>query len=223
MKITGRGFVAVGVIGFFALAVVATLSAANVLSTFSSSSAPSGTPTQPLERLPVFDQPVTAADEAAARDPMVVDAVRILTDDSGAPEEYRVGLVQGSIHVLLDGLGPSNRSIFAFATTRGKTCLGLTGFTSGCYDRLPVGASADPMVGDPDKEGTGEGVIVWGLAASNVRRVFVDVNGQRIPTRLRANAFFAQLGSTVPSTSIRGVVVERMDGTIQTIGSGITG
>jgi hypothetical protein len=183
------------------------------------------TPLSPLDPLSAFARPLTADDRAARATVEISDAVEQLTgNDAAVPAAYRAGAARDDLRVLLSGLGEARRSIFAFTTAKNRVCLGLTEFTSGCYEGLPLGATVDITVGDPDVEGGGEAAIVWGLARNNVRGVQVAAGGKNYIARLANNAYFFQLpDATMPSTAITGLSVSLTDGTVQFLKVGAGG
>lgn len=178
-----------------------------------------GVPLSPLEQLEAFQRPVRPADVALRRQPAVQAAVAQLTEgDGAAPEEFRAGAARDDLRVLLAGLGDARRAIYAFTTVKDRVCVGLTEFTSGCYEGLPLGAAVDVTVGDPDVEGAGEPPLVWGLTRNDVDRVDVEVEGRAQPATVARNAYFFRLsGNLLPASAITALVVHRADGTKQRI------
>lgn len=202
-----------------AIAAVAAVSVAAAVTSDdpSVSPVPLATPLSPLESLAAFRDPATAADARLSRQPFIRDAIAQLTaPDAGAPPEFHPGTPRNDLRVLLSGLGEGGRAIFAFTTSKSRTCLGLTGFTSGCYAGLPLGASVDITVGDPDDEGSGEGALVWGIARNDVRAVEVEVGSGHHAATLGRNAYFFQLtDASLPTSAITAVIVHREDGVTQ--------
>jgi hypothetical protein len=176
-------------------------------------SAPAVT-TRPFELPAAFARPPTDTDLAGLEDPEIREAVAVLTsDDAGIPESWKPGTA-GDLRVLLSGLGDAKRRIFAFVTSRGKLCTGLSGFTSGCLSELPADESVSLTVGDPDQEGTGEGAVVWGLANSDVVDVAIRVDGRTSPARLGSNAFFFQAPGTAKLEALQSIVVRHRNGDV---------
>lgn len=162
----------------------------------------------PLE-LRAFSRTQSAQERAARNDADVLEAVEALTSPApGVPEDWHPGAARNDLRILLDGLGPSSRSIFAFTSTKGRLCFGLTGFTSGCSAGMPAFERVTVTAGDPDAEGTGEPALVWGFARDGVSRVEVVVAGERFVARLANNAYFFQLpNGALPTSAIEAIVV----------------
>lgn len=162
----------------------------------------------PLE-LRAFSRAQTAQERAARNEPDILEAVEALTSPApGVPEEWQPGAARNDLRILLAGLGPSSRSIFAFTSTKGRVCFGLTGFTSGCSAGMPAFERVTVTTGDPDAGGTGEPALVWGFARDGVSRVEVVVAGERFGARLANNAYFFQLpNGALPTSAIEAIVV----------------
>lgn len=171
--------------------------------------------TRAVEIPAAFERPPTPADLAALRHPEVREAIDVLTsDDPGVPEAWNPGAA-GDLRVLLSGLGPSNRLVFAFKTERGRLCAGLSGFTSGCLSALPASESISLTVGDPDGEGMGEGAIVWGVANRDVSTVSVVVGGRALSARVGSGAYFFQAPTGVRMAELERIVVRLRSGAVE--------
>jgi hypothetical protein len=170
--------------------------------------------TEHVPSLAAFVRPETPADRGAAQMPSVKNAVAsLVSQDGSVPDEMQPGTIRGDVRVLASGLGTSNRLIFAFRTTKGAVCLGLTGFTSGCLTAIPRDTPITITAGDPDQEGSGEGPILWGFANDDVDRVDVVVTGDREPAILGENVFFFQVDdASVTVDEISSVLVTLRDG-----------
>jgi hypothetical protein len=141
-----------------------------------------------------FEGSPTAGEQAVAAQPNVQrDVAAISEDTEGVPEEFLPGDRVGPVRVPLANLGVANRAIWMYRTTRGKVCYGLTDFTAGCVQQLPVGQVVNPTGGNPDDGG---GTIVWGFARDNVRSIDIVVDGERQPAVVGRNTFFFQAPST---------------------------
>jgi hypothetical protein len=176
-------------------------------------------PSVPVEVPPAFLRPPSAQDRLAASTPAVREVVDVLTTaPAGVGGADEAGASRGDVRVLLSGLGESGRTIFGFRTDRGRVCLALSDFTSGCYASLPADEAVTVSFGDPDREGEMEPAIVWGFAKSGVRRVSVVVAGVTLPARVGSNAYFFQAPSRLTrSDELERVLVELDDGTRQEV------
>jgi hypothetical protein len=162
-------------------------------------------PVEPVEVPRAFLRPASNADRVAAMTPAVREVVDVLTTaDPGVATADRTGASRGDVRVLLAGLGESRRMIFGFRTDRGRICMALSDFTSGCYTNLPANEAVTVTSGDPDRDGEIEPAIVWGFAKSTVRRVSVVVAGEALV--LGSNAYFFQ----APSPRTRVEELERV-------------
>ena len=132
----------------------------------------------PIGQLKAFARGQTTVEAAAERSPVIAAAITALTEaPPGVDPSDTAGQPNSDLRLLLTGLG-SGRSVFAFTTTKGSYCLGLTGFTSGCLAGLPPTVHITADAGDPDLEGVGEPAIVWGFARNDVRKVSVIADGK---------------------------------------------
>lgn len=157
-------------------------------------------------------EPSAQENALARRADVRQDMQSITADSTSVPDALLPGERVGPVRVPLANLGDADRAIWMYGTTRGKVCHGLTGFTAGCVEQLPVGQVINPVGGDP---GDGGGTIVWGFARNNVRSVSVIVDGEPQAAVLGRNAFFFQSAST--TAPISGVVAETADGSTVTV------
>jgi hypothetical protein len=157
----------------------------------------------PLPRLAVFNRAQTAAERAA---PASNPDVRAILDSLPAtdPSTLRFALV---------GVGPDKRSAFVVRGRDGRTCSGLTGFTSGCLDGLPSDMPAEITYGG---ETATAGPVVWGVVRNDVRAIDVVVDGQASPALLGHNAYFFQAPAGKTSQDLQVLRVHMADGTVTT-------
>lgn len=172
----------------------------------------------PVELPDVFLRPQSALEQQAAMHAPIATAVAVLVANDDVREDWKPGKPIGGLRILADHLGASDRQIFAFRTTRGKLCAGLTGFTSGCFAMLPTREGITMTYGDPDAEGAGAGTIIWGLTASRVSSVSAIVNGRQQPAVLGDHAYFFQVADpSLPASALQDVVVGYRNGTHQDV------
>jgi hypothetical protein len=118
--------------------------------------------------------------------------------------------------VLLSKLGVNNRRIYAFPTDQDAVCAGLTDLDAGCLQGFNQDAPVSCTVGDPDRAGSGDPGLVWGLAPDQVVAIAVVVNGTKHGATLENNAYFYELGNnTIPAKAITGLVLHYRDGTVK--------
>lgn len=160
-----------------------------------------------------FDGMPSAEERALAARPDVRQGIGAITADApSVPDALLPGERVGPVRVSLAHLGDAGRAIWMYRTARGKVCYGLTDFTAGCVEQLPVGQVINPVGGDP---GDGGGMIVWGFAVNKVRSVNVIVNGESQAAVFGRNAFFFQAPST--TARISAVVAKTADGSTVTV------
>ena len=136
--------------------------------------------------------PSAAEAVLASRDDVQREAAAVDWTSASVPNLFLPGAEVGPIRIPLSALGSGDRLIWMYRTDRGKICSGLTDFTAGCLDRLPVGQAINPVAGDPEDGG---GTIVWGFAKNDVRAVSVVVDSTLQTATLGRNAFFFQAAS----------------------------
>lgn len=175
---------------------------------------PAGRPALAPLALKAFARPISPRDAAAAHDQRVTEAVDVVTaDDANVPEEFLPGHARaGGLRAALTHLGPSDRTIFLVRTTKGRICAGLTGFSSGCLEGLPADVPLTAIAADPDRSGTGEAPLVWGIARNDVKSVDVIVDGSPYPAVMGDNAYFFQLGDAGASAGSIQTVVAHLAG-----------
>jgi hypothetical protein len=173
----------------------------------------------PLDMPRAFERQETDDEHALRATGAVREIVETLTS---APTDvlpaHRPGAARAELRVLLTGLGAGRRDIVAFRTTKNRLCLGLTNFTSGCFEGLPEGMDITMTVGDPDQDGMGEGPVVWGYASKHVASVQVVVGGTALPARLGDGVYFFQAANGgLATSSLQRLVVEKRDKTVETV------
>ena len=200
-------FVAV-ILATIATGVVAGLGAAGILNRETTITTPPVL-VEPVGAASAFSGEPTAQERLHAQQADVQRGIESVSAPAGesVPDEFLPGDRVGPVRVPLAGLGEAGRTIWMYQTTRGKVCYGLTRFTAGCLDRLPLGQVVNPTVGDP---GDGGGPIVWGFARDNVRAVKAIVDGETHRATLGRNVFFYQAKSS--ASRITGVVAETSNG-----------
>jgi hypothetical protein len=150
----------------------------------------------------------------------VTESIDVLTaDDPTVPEEFLPGHARaGELRAGLAHLGPSDRTLFLVRTTKGRICAGLTGFSSGCLEGLPIDVPVTAIAADPNRSGTGEAPLVWGVARNDVERVDVIVDGGTFAAVMGENAYFFQLRDAGASPgSIQAVVAHLASGRSVTV------
>ena len=168
----------------------------------------------PLDLPDAFLRPQSALEHRAAMHAPIATAVAVLVADDDVREDWKPGKPIGEIRILADQLGASDREIFAFRTTKGKLCVGLTRFTSGCFAALPTTEGITMTYGVPDAEGIGEGTIIWGLTAGRVSHVSAVVNGRQKTAVLGDHVYFFQVAdASLPTSALEELVVGYRDGT----------
>jgi hypothetical protein len=157
----------------------------------------------PLPALGIFSRPQTAAERAAAASNPDVHAIL----DSLPPSD------PATLRFALLAAGPDKRTAFVVRGRDGRTCAGLTGFTSGCVYGLPRAMPVDVTYGG---ESVTEGPIVWGVARDDVRSVDVVVGGTASPATLGRNVYFFQAPVGTTSQELQTLKVRLTDGSVVT-------
>jgi hypothetical protein len=184
-------------------------------------SANSGTPaltpdvavTSPARDIALFASPQPAGDSHAQAAVAAV-AARLSGTGQSVPEAWKPGgQVAGTARSALTS---GELSIWAYRSTRGRVCEGLTvngatqsaSCTAGWSNRLPVDVNTDSVASGAQ--------AVWGLAPDDVKTVSVVVDGKQVPAQMGRNAYLYVGTGTVTS-----VIAIRDDGTAVpfTIGS----
>ncbi len=129
---------------------------------------------------------------------------------AGVPEDMLPGGERAnSLRALMTGLGAADRSIWAIATTKGRVCSGLTGFTSGCTERF-----SSEITFTVGRFTRATPVIVWGLATDRVARVDVVVAGKAHAVQMGTNAFYYELSDVaLDDDAVERLVVHYKDAT----------
>lgn len=177
-------------------------------------------PVMALGPLDVFNSPPTARERIVAAETQIADAVSVLTsDDVGVPDQWLPGQARaGDLRVPLSGLGPSQRDIFMFRTSKGILCYGLTNFSAGCLPGLPSSVPVTATTGEPDLYNGGEGAIVWGFARNNVVAIDVIAGGSTYPAQVGRNAYFFQFADNrIRATEVEAVVAHLKGGRAETV------
>jgi hypothetical protein len=165
--------------------------------------------------LGIFDAAPTAAEVARAKAADVANAASVLTNSSDAavPEPFLPGQQSGGIHIALEHLGPGDRAIFFFRTSKGRVCSGLTGFSSGCLEGLPDTVPITATAADPDGDRVGDPALVWGVTTNDVESVDVIVNGVAHAAVTGRNTYFYELSDpSLLSSSITAVIAHLGNG-----------
>jgi hypothetical protein len=116
---------------------------------------------------------------------------------AGKPSDVAVGtseLARGRL--LQTALGAGNWAIYAYPTTAGHVCYGLTGVGAGCIPGFLHGFPVSFNVIKPDLQPTGSGtaIVVYGLAPDEVISVTVNLTGGKSYTAsVVNNSYFVQL------------------------------
>lgn len=164
---------------------------------------------------PRLDPSATWGDSSSVED----NARAFNTPEPGVPSSWLPGdvdVAQGRL--LLTGLGPSSRAIYAYPTAKGRLCAGLGGFSGGCLQGFFKDAPADWTVGDPDGRPGGEPVLVWGIIPDSVKDVRVVVNGHEQSAVVANNAYFFQAAdNSLSPSAIEALTLVFVDGATQEI------
>ena len=156
----------------------------------------------PLPALGIFSRAQTGAERAAAASNPDVHAILDALPATD-PSTLRFALV---------GAGQHKRTAFVRGRD-GRTCAGLTGFTSGCLYGLPSDMPADITYGG---ESAIEGPVVWGVMANNVKAVDVVVDGQAFPATVGRNVYFFQAPVGKTSQDLQTLKVHLAGGSVVT-------
>lgn len=157
----------------------------------------------PLPALGIFSRAQTAAERAAAASNPNVHAIL----DALPPTD------PSTLRFALVGAGADKRTAFVVRGRDGRTCAGLTGFTSGCLYGLPSDMPADITYGG---ESAVEGPVVWGVMANDVKAVDVVVDGQAFPAVVGRNAYFFQAPVGKTSQDLQTLKVHLAGGSVVT-------
>ena len=174
--------------------------------------------TPALANIGALSRPQTARDEAIAKR-VRGDIARLTASAEGLPLSMLPGGAQlDRVRVLLDNVGSHRYSIYAYTTTKGRVCSGLTNGPSGCLTGFAQAGPVDYSVGDPDWVGSGAPAVVWGLSPDHVTGVDIIVDGTARPAVMGNNAFFLEMSSEkTPPSSVEGLVVHFANGSAQLI------
>lgn len=162
-----------------------------------------------LQNMAVFARAYATRDDAIASN---IQEVAPLLEQGGpnVPSDWLPGAAQGNrARALLNTRG---RVVFAFPTSKGRVCSGLSGFGAGCLAGFTADHPVSLTYGDP---AAGEPGIIWGMAPDSVKRVQVIVGGVPEDATMGENAYFYQ--GTASSREFAGLVVTFKDGSSQTI------
>jgi hypothetical protein len=157
----------------------------------------------PLPALGIFSRAQTAAERAAATSNPDVHAIL----DALPPTD------PSTLRFALVGAGADKRTAFVVRGRDGRTCAGLTGFTSGCLYGLPSDMPADISYGG---ESATAGPVVWGVTADDVRAVDVVVDGQAYPAVVGRNVYFFQAPAGKTSQDLQTLKVHLVSGSVVT-------
>jgi hypothetical protein len=157
----------------------------------------------PLPALQIFSRPQTVTERAAASSNPDVHAIL----DALPPTD------PSTLRYALVGAGPDQRTAFVVRGRDGRTCAGLTGFTSGCLYGLPSDMPADISYGG---ESPTEGPVVWGVTANDVRAVDVVVDGQPFAAVVGRNVYFFQAPAGKTSQDLQTLKVHLAGGSVVT-------
>ena len=138
------------------------------------------------------------------------------------PPDVAVGASElGRGRILQAGLGSGGWSIYAYPTTAGHVCYGLTGVGAGCIPGFLHGFPVSFNVIKPDMQPSGSGapVVVYGLAPDDVRSVAVETSsGEMFGANVVNNSYFVQLDDNgVTPPDVKSLVVTFANGTSATI------
>jgi hypothetical protein len=174
-----------------------------------------------LENAPGLDQHANFGARASVADVAAALTATDTTLTGGADTSMlpgRASLGRGA--VLLQNVGVSRRTLYAFPTDRGRVCFALTDVGAGCTDGFSNAVPVNVTVGKPDGKptGSGEPIVVWGIASNAVKQINVVINGSSHAATLSRNAFFYQLSSNATSAEeVQSLVVTLRGGATRTI------
>jgi hypothetical protein len=182
------------------------------------------TRSSPPIAVPAFANMRTLAESETALDRNIARAeaaaiAQLTTPAADVPADMLPGQAErGTVRVLLDNLGPNKRAIYAYRTTKGRVCGGLTDQSSGCFDGFTEQAPVTYTFGVPGGNSSVEGLIVYGFMPDSVRSVSVVIAGIEYDATVGRNAFFVQLPSaSVSPRSIEAIIVGFVNGRTQII------
>jgi hypothetical protein len=157
----------------------------------------------PIRELRVLARPQTAVDKSLEATPAVATMLDALPPVD--PSSFRVGL---------RGVGSAAHAAFVVRGRDGRTCAGLTDFSSGCLDGLPSTLPVDVTYGGGSAT---EGPIVWGLARDDVRAVDVVLNGVAQPAVLGDNVYVFQAEPGIDVSALGALKVHLASGAVVTV------
>lgn len=165
-----------------------------------------------LSSMNVFDRAQRAKDrDVAAAVAADIDAV---VSAVGAPSsDAEPGSANtASVRSLLERVGSKKRTIYAFKTSKGRVCGGLSGVTAGCFEGFTKGGPVNWTVG----RAPGEPVVIFGFVPDGIESVRVIAEGASLAADLGENAFYAELQSAASGVeTLKAIVVTYKSGVEQ--------